>query len=351
MKFLLAALMALVALAPPPLAAPACAAPVAPGGAPLGDCATCGKHIYFGERCVSCILAEKRSANSHPCADCAEPILIGERCASCALKKAEAHFAHPCADCGTTIHLGSLCASCAAAHFKKKFAGAVARAKTAGVALGKDAEKRLAALFDADDEAQAQEAAAIAKTEASWLARSKSWLEARAEDGGKQVTAAAGELDKHASIALGAALEIASKVEGKKRDLAEAGFDKVLSLPVKSELGWVSLGDLAAAKMVANVPAMEGTDLVDDPAAVLAALIVLDPMTFLMDLELVPDEDGPLTIMDAFAAKSTSDPKTALACLTLIEATRRLRRGEDITRSLRDISRSLEILAPPEPAD
>jgi len=345
MKFLLAILAALALFAAPtPAATPA----ATPAVAALGDCATCGKHIYFGERCVSCIVAAKRAAHSHPCSVCDKPILVGERCAACAMAAAKQKLAHPCVDCGTTIHLGTRCTSCSAAHFKHEFQGALGRAKAAGAALGKDAQLRLAALLEPSEEAQKEHAKAIEKAESGWLARTSAWTAELAKDGGSKVTAAAGGLDRHASVALGAALEVAAAVENKKRDLAESAFDRVFSIPVKTELGLTSLGDLATQKLVASVPAVKGTDLVEDPAAVLTALILVDPMAFLMDFELVPDESGPLTIVDAIAKKSASDPATALACLTLVEATRKLQRGEDLTRSLRDISRALEVLAPVE---
>lgn len=350
MKLLAPALVALLFFFQAAPALGAAPAPGAPRAAALGDCATCGKHIYFGERCVSCIVAAKRAAHSHPCAACRKPILVGERCAACAMAAAKEKLAHPCADCGATIHLGTRCASCSAAHFKREFSAALGRARATGAALGEGAEERLEALFAPSREARQAHDKAVATQAASWLERARRWTAELAKDGGSRVTAAAGQADRHASIALGAALEVAAAVEDKKRDLATAAFDRVFALPVKTELGVTSLGDLATATLIAGVPEVRDTDLVEDPAAVLTALILVDPMAFLMDFELVPDESGPLTIVDAIAKKSATDPATALACLTLVEATRKLQRGEDLTRSLRDISRALEVLAPEPPS-
>lgn len=313
----------------------------------LGDCQLCGKHIYFGETCVTCILASKRAERSHPCGTCEKPILFGEHCAACALLRVKANLAHPCLSCEQTIYVGKRCRTCAAAHFQQGLSGALERATAAGSKLGADAEARLRALFPKDEAARAAEVQAIETQEASWLGRATEWTKSTGASIAEGVT----DLDaqRRAGMAVGAALEVAASIEATKLRLAEAGIGRALELPVKSELGWTSLGDLATAKLLASAPALAGTDLAEDPAAVLAAFVVVDPLAFVMDLELVPGEDGPMTVLDALAAKSTTDPTAAVACLSILEATRRLQRGEDITRSLRDISRALEVLAPEEP--
>ena len=316
----------------------------APTVATLGECQACGKHIYFGETCVSCILASKHVERSHPCESCEKPILFGEHCAGCALLRAKANFAHPCSSCESTIYVGKRCPACATSHFQQGLRGALERATAAGSRLGAGAQARLRALFPEDEELRAAELQAIETQEASWLGRAKEWTKSTGASIAEDVTDL--EVRRRAGMAVGAALEVAASVEATKRRLAEAGIGRALELPVKSELGWTSLGDLATAKLLALAPALVGTDLAEDPAAVLAAFVVVDPLAFVMDLELVPSENGPLTILDALAAKSTTDPTAAVACLSILEATRRLQRGEDITRSLRDISRALEVLAP-----
>jgi hypothetical protein len=154
------------------------------------------------------------------------------------------------------------------------------------------------------------------------------------------------EASRRAAQAVGAAVEIATAVEDKKRDLAHAGAQRVARIPVHSDLGWTTLGDLAHVALVRHAPALEGTDLAEDPAAVLAALVVGDHLHFLLDLQLVPTPDGPVSIVDALQQSSGVDPEVVVACVTVLEAVRKLRRGEDVTRSLRDLSRGLEMLSP-----
>ena len=143
-------LFALVLLAPAGLAAVPTAAPAVASSPALGDCADCGKRIFFGERCLTCIVAEKRRAKEHPCVDCEETILFGERCAGCSLVRGRARLAealaHPCADCETEIHLGLRCRPCAGANLDRRLSGLLELAErgTAGAkALAPAARERL----------------------------------------------------------------------------------------------------------------------------------------------------------------------------------------------------------------
>ena len=76
------------------------------------DCASCGKTIYFGERCLTCIATEAKANRSHPCATCEKPILFGDNCAICTFDNAKQGLAHKCTTCDEVIYLGSTCAAC-----------------------------------------------------------------------------------------------------------------------------------------------------------------------------------------------------------------------------------------------
>lgn len=339
------------------LAVAAPAAQPASAEVPGDNCATCDKRIYFGERCITCRIAAKRKQIAHPCETCEKTIWVGDRCAKCALISAKQSLTQTCSDCDQTAFMTQRCTSCTATHMQGRLDQLLTFAGTGGSKLGGQAAARLnglksflpsqlpEALDPAEIKARAAEALAVQKAEDGWLARANAWTQEHAPlDLDSDLPA---ELRLRADRALGVALEIAASVETTKRDLAEAGLNRALRLPVKSAAGWTTLEDLATTKLLLSVPELEGTDLINDPAAVLAALVVADPMAFLMDLQLVPNGPGKaLSIVDAMAEKGATDPETALACLTLIEATRKLRRGEDITRAMRDITRSLEILAP-----
>lgn len=322
------------------------AAPVEVARVVADNCTTCGKRVFFRETCAKCVLA-----------------------------KLDAKLAHACVDCETKIRLGTRCTTCAAKHWKARFDQTKARLLELGDGLGADLGGRLKAGLwrldvtanDAESEDAPQapdegppptpeeraaalaraEARAIAAAETSWIARAKAF--AKLPDS----AALAGlterlDLGGRAVVALGAALEVADSVETTKAKLAAAGIQRALDLPVRTDAGTESLGDLASAQLLAALPELAGTDLAKDPAAVLAAVIVMDPLAFLMDFQLVPSPGEPQSIMAALAERGDQDPAFALATVTLIEAVADLKRGQNVTRALRDISRALDILVPPK---
>ncbi len=326
----------------PLIAAPATAAP-----ALIADeCATCGKTIYFGERCLTCIAKEAREAREHPCADCGKSILIGPRCAACTWEATRAHLAHDCAGCGKEILIGSLCAICSAQKLEGTLRGLYAR----GAELAPEVQEALAALVPGGLDAGAMKEAALreAAERKAALERFAAVAAQYAAEKGVAVGETLEDLEvkRRALQVVGAAATVADRVERTKLKVAEVGIGKVAKMPVRSELGWTTLEDLARFKLIEVAPSMEGTDLAQDPAAVLASLVVADHLYFLMDLDLVATPAGPISIVEALERKSGEDAEGTLACLAILRSVRDIKRGHDLTRSVRDISRSLEILNP-----
>ena len=360
----------------------------------VGDCVACGKSIYFGERCATCIVKSK--LQNQTCTDCDKRILVGERCAMCLLRHVDQGLQHACLDCETTIRVGQRCTSCAAKHLRSRFGQTKARLKAMGARLEtslgarlNSALSRVALTADdapsaepgpsatdanpADPERDASEAAdalettqtaaaeaeAIQATETSWRERALAFGQAQKERAALGLAAGADgfgalaerlDLGGRSVIALGAALEVAESIETTKAQLAEAGIERALAISVASDLGETTLGDLAKVQLLRALPELEGTALANDPAAVFAALIVMDPLGFTMDLELVPTEAGPVSIMEALATRGEEDPTMTFAAITLLESIADLKRGQNVTRAMRDISRALDVLVPSEPA-
>jgi len=343
-------------------------------------CASCGKRIFFGKRCATCLVKERLPDKA--CSACGDDVLIGSLCAPCRVSALDARLQRECLDCDRTTRLGPRCVRCAAAHVTAGFGAMSARVQAFAAGLDDELGARLTTGLEqlgvrAEDarpldsgapserpltpaEARAQaEAEAIAAAEASWRKRALEFAQARVEAAGEGASelaqqsrslakriAAPGSLGDRTAIAIGAALEVADTIETTKATVAAAGIRRALDVPVQSALGELTLGDLATAKLLDAAPELAGTDLAEDPAAVLAAVIVLDPLGFLMDLELVPTDTEPVSVMEALAARGSEHPERTVAAITLIEAVASLRRGENVTRSLRDLGRSLEVLAP-----
>lgn len=350
------------------------------------ECTTCGKRIYFGERCATCIVKSKLPDKN--CADCDKRLLVGERCAMCLLRHVDQGLQHACLDCDATIRVGQRCTSCAAKHLRSRFGQTRTRLMAMGARLETQLGARLgtalsrvsitaddAPLVESDEGAPDPtgaprfwdsievekplnaEARAIQAAETSWRERALAFGQAQKERAAQGLAAGAHgfgalaerlDLGGRSVVALGAALEVAESIESTKAQLAEAGIERALAISVESELGATTLGDLAKIQLLRALPELEGTALADDPAAVFAALIVMDPLGFTMDLELVPTEAGPVSIMEALATRGEEDPTMTFAAITLLESIADLKRGQNVTRAMRDISRALDVLVPSE---
>lgn len=354
MEILRALGLALSLVLAAPLTVPTAAGPAPePAPAVADACATCGKRIWFGERCLTCVVDAERTARERPCADCEEPILVGERCAGCALARRKAQLTealeHPCADCEEPILLGSRCRSCAAADLERRLGALVVAGRTGAAtaaAMAPAVRERLAAALGLgqDDEASA----AAAEAERGALARSVATAEAWLEADGAALRDDLVDLGEDGLAAVGRALEVASGLHRAKRELAKRGFDGLGRIPVESELGRTSLEDLARTRLLEAAPGLAGSELTEDPAAVLAAMLALDHLYVLTELQLVegPEGEAPRTLLEALEATSGTDPTATLAVVTILESVRKLREGEDLTRALHDIERSLLLLNP-----
>ncbi|MDG2144287.1 MAG: hypothetical protein P8N31_12085 [Planctomycetota bacterium] len=339
------------------------------------DCASCGKTIYFGKRCLTCIAKEAKANRSHPCATCEKPILLGDNCAICTYNNAKRDLAHKCTNCDEVIYLGSTCAACT----KTRLQGSLGELLAKGAELtplAKSELDRLLARLDfaepgpATDEQGPKEAkdaddpeAATPKTledlaldkqvkldylaEVSALETFTSAAAEYAEKTGKVIgeTATDLKLKQRATTVVGAAVATAKVLEETKRKVAVSSFTMLGRVPVHTELGWTSLSDLAAFKLLEVAPEMQGTDLAKDPAAVLASLVVADHMYLLMDLKLVATEAGPVSVVNYLAEKGSKDPAKTLAATTALVSVRKIRAGQELSRSIRDLARAIEVLS------
>ena len=264
-------------------------AQAAPGGslalgarsALAGDCTSCGKTIYFGERCLTCIARESKAGHSHPCEVCEKGILFGSLCTKCTYDKAKSELAHKCASCEDTIYLGSTCASCTAGRLETSLGALIQKGEELTPLARAELERLLAsleqkakgALEGEGDEARAKLADQDAEATERALAKYASAAAEYAKQTGHAIGEAAGslELRQRSATVVGAAVETARVLEAAKRRVATKGFQALGKIPVHTELGWTSLSGLATYKLLEIAPEMAGTALAEDPAAVLAS--------------------------------------------------------------------------------
>jgi hypothetical protein len=323
-------------------------------------CASCGKKIYFGERCLTCIAKETKADHSRPCEVCDKAILFGSLCTRCTYDKATSELAHKCLGCENTIYLGTTCASCTAGRLERSLGVLVAKGEQLTPLAKEELDRLLAGLqekaknpveLSEGGKARANLAAEDAKATGLAFAKYASAAADYAKKSGRAIgeTAADLELKQRAATIVGAAVETARVLEATKRRVATRSFQALGKIPVHTELGWTSLSGLAQYKLLEVAPEMAGTALAEDPAAVLAALVVADHMYVMMDLNLVATEGEPISIMEFLALRGTQSPTRALAAATALVSIRRIRAGEELSKSIRDLSRAIEVLAEPIP--
>jgi hypothetical protein len=323
-----------------------------------GDCSSCGKSIYFGERCMTCISKEAKASHSHACEGCEKGIFFGSFCAMCTFTRAKDGMAHGCETCDAVIYLGSTCASCTAGRMQKRVNLLLSIGSVLAPVAKAELDRLLAELeqeFAGDGQAGGEPDSRTAQAKAdvtATLAAFKGYGAAAAKytkETGIAIAEKTADLKvkERAATVVGVAVETARVLETTKRTLAVGAFATLGAVPVHTELGWTSLSDLATFKLLEIAPEMKDTDLAKDPAAVLASLVVADHMYLLMDLKLVATEEGPLSIMDFLATKGDTNSAKKLAATTALVSIRRIRSGEALSKSVRDLARAIEVLAEP----
>ena len=339
------------------------------------DCASCGKTIYFGERCLTCIATEAKANRSHPCATCEKPILFGDNCAICTFDNAKQGLAHKCTTCDEVIYLGSTCAACTKTRLQSSLGELLAKGAELTPLAKSELDRLLARLefgeprqsTDGDEPGEVKDAegpeASTPRTLEEIAREKQVKLDYLAEMGALETFAKAAaeyaeqtgkvigetatdlKLKQRATTVVGAAVATAKVLEETKRKVAVSSFTMLGRVPVHTELGWTSLNDLAMFKLLEVAPEMEGTDLAKDPAAVLASLVVADHMYLLMDMKLVATEEGPMSIVEYLADKGSKNPAKTLAATTALVSVRKIRAGQELSRSIRDLARAIEVLS------
>jgi len=109
------------------------------------------------------------------------------------------------------------------------------------------------------------------------------------------------------------------------------------------------LNDLARERFRKYLPALEGTDYVEDPAKAISYFLILDGKGFIENVKCIRGPLGqPMTLMEAYEYYSRTDPKKAKDMLEIMDNIRKLSspeaEEESIPLILDSLARSLRIL-------
>jgi len=124
-------------------------------------------------------------------------------------------------------------------------------------------------------------------------------------------------------------------------------FEELGKYPVGND-GKV-LNELVREKLEKYLPALEGTDYIQDPAKAVSYFLVLDGKGFIENVRCIRGPLGqPMTILEAYQCYSRTDPKKARDLLEIMDNVRKLSdpnfKEEGIPLLLDSLARTLRVL-------
>jgi hypothetical protein len=142
------------------------------------------------------------------------------------------------------------------------------------------------------------------------------------------------------------AIEIRDIVSDTKRELTYRTLRSIGAVRVNTPDGPRALEQLARDRIVAQVPGLAGSDLVEDPATVVAALLISDRDYFLHSMKIVQIDGQYISVADALARGSGLDPAVSRELMAVVAAADTLSRGDDVLTSLDVLQCGLDRLPP-----
>ena len=291
-----------------------------------------------------------------------------------------------CSECGKTIHLGTKCATCqakgarkkwqetkpklqkSADRVKQKWEGAKPKLRDAAQSAREKAKEYAPKIRDAARKTseriraygpKLKDAAARTKQKwedlkpqiqdarlraSDWYGKHKDAISARSKDAirqyGPKISAAIRDPEnrRKAFETVGTVLEVRRQLKATQRETTRRALDLAFKLPVRTRSGEMTLGDLAKDRLVGRFPVLEGTDIVEDPAGPLTALITSDKRYFLTEFRFVKSGGERVSVVQAARNSSAFNTDKAMRCLDLMEAT------ESVTHAVTTGEGSLDAL-------
>ena len=246
-------------------------------------CSSCGKTIHMGSTCARC-MARKAADGA------------GRLKRSAGKKIADAKTtwdkrAHPCSVCGKTIHTGKRCASCATKAVVKRGKEFAADGKQKWQEKVKPKLKK--ARERASEWCVKQKAAASRMYQKARDIYAPRFKEAIQNP----------ENREKALIIIGKAMSIRAQIKASTHDATYNTLKTGFSLPIRNENGVTTIGEIAREYLVGKHPGLAGTDIAEDPAAVVAAL-ACDKSALLTEIKWFKDGNRSLSVTEALAGSS-----------------------------------------------
>jgi hypothetical protein len=153
------------------------------------------------------------------------------------------------------------------------------------------------------------------------------------------------ELSDRLQRAIQTAIEIRDNASESKRQITYAALKSIGRLSVSTPDGPRTLEDLARQRIIEQVPALAGSDVVEEPATVVAALLISDREYFLHKMKIVQVDGRFVSIADALESRTGLDPATTRDLLAVAAAADALAKGEDILSNIDTLRTHLDQVA------
>jgi len=128
------------------------------------------------------------------------------------------------------------------------------------------------------------------------------------------------EVRREASEAIGAMMEIRRQIKETKREGTYRGLTLLASVPVETRYGQTTMGEMATSRLLERYPSLRETNLCDDPAATMTAVICRDRKYFVNEVRLIKHNGNRVSINEAIKSSSPFDGSKAIQYLAILEA-------------------------------
>jgi len=135
------------------------------------------------------------------------------------------------------------------------------------------------------------------------------------------------EVQRQAIEALDAAIVLRQQWKDAEREMVYSGLKTVGGMTIQTKNGRMTVEDACRQRIVERFPALVGTDVVNDPALVVTAVVTKDREYFVREMKIVPVQGGSVSLVEAIDRTTAFNASKTLAVLDLLEATENLQQA------------------------
>lgn len=275
------------------------------------QCSRCGKRIWFGKTCLTCKAKSTRSKLQK----------TGKT-----IKEKISEERHACSGCGKSTLSRGRCLSCNTVSISKKSKKFIHEAK--------ETTRRTSRWIG--EKARSPEVKRLLEKAKNHRERiTKQYLPAISKRIKDPTTR------RRITKSIRMAAEVHARYSAFKKDATYKSVKVAGNLKFPTKNGSTSLFDFSRKHLLKSAPELAGTDLINDPAAVITGLISADRDYFLNELKMIKTANGYVSITDKL---KSGNAETLLDIINVIDAVDDLSKGDFNPVALGSLASSLNRL-------